>query len=106
MAFLRIKSARLEPKESTQVDVTVPDLLEAEFGLINSTWPRTQQQPTAPIEPTPADAFPTETRVGASTRRIGNWLALAGIQRSNIGFEVSLEGEVSECFHTLQSNPI
>lgn len=106
VAFLRINNARLDPKDTVTTNIAVPELLDEVFADVEKTLASSSRQPEQPEGLPHLDADQQSTTLEPSVRRDGNWLALANIQRTNTasGTSLSLEDEVRECFHTLQSD--
>ncbi|TFY65643.1 hypothetical protein EVG20_g5452 [Dentipellis fragilis] len=105
VAYMRIKNATLEPKQSQQVEVAVPELLDEEFSAIRNVVAESQKSagPSTSSAQNPSGSS-SRTDLGPRARRIGDWIALGNIHRSleNGSSDISLEEEVRECFQQLQ----
>lgn len=106
VAFLRIKSAKLESKTTSRTFVVpAPPLLEDDFRAVRDTIAQSQErssasvgealQQTVVIEPIDRDV---------RTRKIDSWISVANIERKlgNPMVDISIEDEVTECFMILE----
>ncbi|KAI0353573.1 hypothetical protein OH77DRAFT_1458188 [Trametes cingulata] len=103
VAYLRIKSATLQPKpEAQHNEVVIPPLLTEPFSLIKESMP--SWTPSARS----SDPLSSTTRSGSPTirhRRIGRWVAVANVEHEpqDQTEELSLEDELRECFEKLRT---
>ncbi|KAL1946894.1 hypothetical protein VTO73DRAFT_14998 [Trametes versicolor] len=101
VAYLRIKEATLQSKASPiHQELTVPPLLEEPFSHI-----RDLLGPSTPSRNPESQASPTHPSFHTrSHKRIGNWVAVANVQRGLTEHpeEVTVEDEVRVCFKQLQ----
>jgi diphthine-ammonia ligase len=104
---LRIKNAKLEPKElSRALSVPVPPLLEEDFQVLCDTIAHPQEntpagedlKQTRHIETVP----PIDSYIRA--QKIDSWISVANIERKlgNPPVDISIEDEVTECFMILK----
>ncbi|KAI0661073.1 hypothetical protein C8Q70DRAFT_912261 [Cubamyces menziesii] len=101
VAYLRVKKASLQPKPVASLDdIIVPPVLAEPFSdiheLLSSLSPPNPQVRLVDSQ----GATPN----GISHRRIGNWVAVANVQRDlkTSSSEMTLEDEVRECFEKLK----
>ncbi|KAI0719642.1 hypothetical protein C8T65DRAFT_44647 [Cerioporus squamosus] len=104
VAYLRVKSASLQPKTSQAIDVKIPPLIAAPFTVVryvvaNHTSPHRDITWNSP-EPTKSS-----TSRRAESRKIGPWVAVTNVEREldEKPTDISIEDEVRECFDTLQT---
>lgn len=120
MAYLRIKSARLEDKASASnnhnlevvddVNVTVPPLLDEDFEAIEETFMTASDSyiicegRTDGISLANVALHVEEDTMGVTIRSMGQWVAISHIQhgRSRDVNDTSIEDEVRECFEVMK----
>ncbi|KAI0324962.1 hypothetical protein GY45DRAFT_1330987 [Cubamyces sp. BRFM 1775] len=101
VAYLRVKKASLQPKPIANLDdIIVPPALAEPFSEIRNLL-------SSSLLPDPGDALLNTQEVTTNRgthRRIGNWIAVANIQRDieSASGEPTLEDEVRECFEKLK----
>lgn len=102
VAYLRIKSATLEPKSSVGINPQIPPLLEDEYDSIRIAVEESQDM-HGPVVDIPK--YSPESSVlywPPSTKLLGPWVAITNVHRRLVGGEISIEDEVRECFCQLQ----
>ncbi|EGO27827.1 hypothetical protein SERLADRAFT_360402, partial [Serpula lacrymans var. lacrymans S7.9] len=104
VAFLRIKGTTLERKEENiSFDLQVPSLLTHKFEVISVPNRTSQANSTHTMDGLNDFPLPSYSS-GAESRSLGSWVAVTNVHRKLIDImgELSIEDEVSECFHQLQ----
>ncbi|KAI9001096.1 hypothetical protein BD414DRAFT_452111 [Trametes punicea] len=103
VAYLRIKEASLHPKIDTGVyKITVPPVLTEPFSRIRDrVSSSTQDLSLSDSMPFVGPRLFCQT---SSHRRIGNWVAIANVQRDleDQNQELSIEQEMRQCFEKLK----
>ncbi|KAI5893422.1 uncharacterized protein SCHCODRAFT_02498721 [Schizophyllum commune H4-8] len=107
VAYLRIKSATLEPKLGTISDceVAVPRLLDEDMGDVREAVEKSQ---SVVIPRTDGQSLSVEGPVtlpkDISIREVGDWVAIGSIQHPSSGESLSIEDEVAACFESLRGS--
>ena len=104
VAYLRVKSGRLEEKEQTRpIDPSIPPLLDETFEEVQTALEQSlisSSTPAAPPEYAIGEAllyFPT------SSKSIGPWVAVTDVRKGPSSSEsLSIEDEVIHCFQNLK----
>ncbi|KAG5648944.1 hypothetical protein DXG03_000293 [Asterophora parasitica] len=109
VAFLRIKSAVLEVKDSQEtLELEVPSVLENDFISIRDAVASAQEGSTQFTDTTkPTQANQLSSRV-ATSRKLDSWISVSNIERSLDSplADLSIEEEVTECFNILEGQSV
>ncbi|KAF8205097.1 hypothetical protein BJ912DRAFT_940247 [Pholiota molesta] len=103
VAFLRIKSAELEIKSTTAGSAATPPLLDEEHETIRnsiSTLEKNSERGSRIVSLSALDFHWPNMKL-SSSRRKGPWVAISNIQITTPETPITIEEEVSQCFHIL-----
>ncbi|GLB33938.1 putative diphthamide synthase [Lyophyllum shimeji] len=110
VAFLRIKNAILEAKPSSEIsfDLRIPPLLDDHSMPLRDAVAASQAGSTSSQIPRIVGPDHTEvlsTKV-ADNKKLDSWISVSNVERSvqTPIEEISIEDEVTECFHLLQAS--
>jgi diphthine-ammonia ligase len=105
VAYLRVKSAALEPKKITAIGATlfalpIPRLLDENFSDICNELLRL---PAIPPTQHPVAAHIEQDYLGfpTSSRCVGDWVGVSNVQVISPLTDITIEDEVVMCFHNL-----
>lgn len=104
VAYLRIKNASLEPKESAAIDPTVPQLLDDTYDSVRQAAElNSNPEPVLSIPQFKAKEHLLHLYL-QSSHKIGPWVTVTNVESTTIlgDTSISLEHEVRECFETLR----
>jgi diphthine-ammonia ligase len=104
VAYLRVKTARLDQKAIAPLPVAVPELLEDEFEQINNAALQRDTHSarlTGLASPFISQADIQAEHLATTSTKQYPWVAIGGIQSAGSP-EQSIEDEVRECFSQIQ----
>ena len=105
VAYVRIKNATLEPKDSTiSPSVHVPPLLEPGFFEVHNAAKESEGSVTRPPDAHfDSSQFRFAPARGIMIKRLGRWVAISNVQRNtDVSAEITMEEEVEQCFRNLK----
>lgn len=103
VAFLRIKGAELEPKPTIHQVASIPPLLEERYEAIQNAVAASQNKTTSNPVSLPSVLYSHHISLPLSTSRRKNaWVVVSNVQTdTSNGSDITIEEEVTQCFHTL-----
>lgn len=103
VAYLRVKNAKLVPKEPQEVSLTIPSILEDGYcHIVEETQSDKVESDPLDIQPTPLTDFVDLFSNQTSSTLCNNWVTVSNVQHEGDG--ISLEEEVEKCFTLLQEH--
>jgi diphthine-ammonia ligase len=108
VAFLRIRHASLDSKPEHVVELAVPALLDLPYRQAAEYLQAKLSNNEQTTERTSCSSRALSLQlVGPTSRSFGSWISVGNVHRDLHGAsDVSLEDEVRECFHILQSKSV
>ncbi|KAF8974438.1 hypothetical protein BDZ97DRAFT_23573 [Flammula alnicola] len=106
VAFLRIKGAELEAKPMSIQSASVPPLLEEDYEPVRDAVLKSQNDTATQSVPSSGAGtldFQHPDAIVSDSRQKNSWVAISNVQAtfSRHGNTISIEEEVTQCFHIL-----